>query len=791
MKIRKSYLAILLSVITAVLLIASQSVLVWADSDPQQIYDDNGAAVEAIDGGGYFARLLDLAKEDAAYTAVMERVAAVANDYAEYVAAFDEADYLASDWADISKTIELTAVAVRLNQDNYKTYNADGAYTAKIASDGELIRSKHSTMQALYDAKKENAAADFAAKYADTLKVNEANPSGSPEKLVGYYDRTGLEFAEVVEYNFNSDLAMLKLDKADYKGSVAAIDALVADAKAELAAVRKNVVERAYDELQDFYAIQKGTKTGNVEAQKNVAAQAIDGTVTFFANASAEVLKEYSNQKKAFDDFFDENEIDDSAYINRETIRTDDGAVIVTAYDQSGNKLPVFNAHTYLKITDVVLTSPKRHNAEVLVNKDNSSLSVAYFVDVAIFSGVAVAEPVTEYEGKKVKYVVELDLAAYYNGYVAGNKTFITNLLGLYDKTPQDQAQTISDCDDYLKNHDGSLCYFYHKEGEDGVATALTYTLDGGKLTFEADSLGSFAIAAKQRPNILLEPIFWLIAIFGLFLLILIIRALSRSRKYKVVFYTNGGSRVRTVRAKFGACFAMPADPKKEGYTFAGWFEDKALTRRFIATSITRRRKLKAYARWMPVPVAPVEQPIEEPVAPVEEAVAPVEEAVAPVEEAVAPVVPVEEPGEEAVAPVVPVEEPVEEAVEEPAAPTEEQLLEYYKKIRCAVLGYALAEPNEKVSDGMLLMRAFKKTDGVYVYLALDPEANGIDKAEGALAAETPAMTVVTDDEKLGNALALIDKMMTELGLEKTGEEVGELSEGTGTGFGYRLAFEN
>ena len=187
----------------------------------------------------------------------------------------------------------------------------------------------------------------------------------------------------------------------------------------------------------------------------------------------------------------------------------------------------------------------------------------------------------------------------------------------------------------------------------------------------------------------------------------------------------------------------MPDNPTREGYIFAGWFEDDELTRRFVTTEIARRRGLKAYAKWAQIIAAPVE-----------------------------------------------VAEQVEDTTAA-AGPSEEQLTNFYAEVRKTALGYALAAENEKAKDGMMLVRAYMKNDGVYVYAAIDPEAAGAEKAEGALAEETPAYVKVTNDEELAKAKELVDKTMTEYGLEPTGQEVGELKEGMSKGFGYRLKFDN
>ena len=108
---------------------------------------------------------------------------------------------------------------------------------------------------------------------------------------------------------------------------------------------------------------------------------------------------------------------------------------------------------------------------------------------------------------------------------------------------------------------------------------------------------------------------------------------------------------------------------------------------------------------------------------------------------------PVEETAEEPA--VEAVEEPVEETAEESEetveipAPTEEQLLDYFKEIRKTAKGFALSEKNGKAIDDAVILRVFLKDDCVEVYLKGDAAALGAKEAEGALAKDTPALITV------------------------------------------------
>ncbi|MBP5177780.1 MAG: InlB B-repeat-containing protein, partial [Clostridia bacterium] len=692
MKVKKPLPLLILGIVTAICLSLSQIAMVGAEPvDPQAYYDANKQTVSSIDDGDYFADVLDLAKTDDAYVAVMQEIVKVAAAYNAYVDGHKQADYFAKDWDEISHIMDLTLNYVKLSAENYLEYTKVDKHYNRVIDDGNSIDGNYKTIEATYENRRQAAKAEVAAKYDTLFKANKSYPDSSPKTKVGYYDAQGASELDAVKTQYDADVDALVFDAADYQGSVDEVNALTAQAKADMDAVRRNDVERAYDDLQDYYAIAKGTMAGDEDAAKQAAAASAQNGLDFLSGASSEVQREYSNQKKAFNDFFDENEIDDSAYRNRPTISTEDGAITVTAKDSTGAELDVFSAKFVLKADSLVPTDPKRRNAEVEIGKDNSKLSVAYIMDLFILNPVEVWSAPETYEGKAVTYHVTIDLDAFYKNYVEDSSTFFSKMIGL-KKHGEDLTEKIDKCAEYLKNNDGSLCYRYSRGDGDGAATALKYSLESGTLTFETGALGTIAITTDEPSSLLLNPVFWLLMIALVILLIIIIIILVKFAKYKIKFYSNGGSDVKPVWARKGEHFVMPENPTREGYVFAGWFEDEELTLRFLETEVTARRGLKAYAKWA--------------------------EIVAATEE-------VEEPA------------PVEAA--ESVGPTEQQLIDFYAEVRRTALGYALATENEKAVDGMMLVRAYMKKDGVYVYAATDPEAAGVETAEGAIAEDTPA----------------------------------------------------
>ena len=66
---------------------------------------------------------------------------------------------------------------------------------------------------------------------------------------------------------------------------------------------------------------------------------------------------------------------------------------------------------------------------------------------------------------------------------------------------------------------------------------------------------------------------------------------------YSITFNTNGGSPVQTQNVVSGSKLSNLPTTTKEGYTFAGWYTDEALTQPFSAdTAITKNTVL--YAKW-------------------------------------------------------------------------------------------------------------------------------------------------------------------------------------------------
>lgn len=67
---------------------------------------------------------------------------------------------------------------------------------------------------------------------------------------------------------------------------------------------------------------------------------------------------------------------------------------------------------------------------------------------------------------------------------------------------------------------------------------------------------------------------------------------------YKVKYNSNGGSTVKEATIKANTNIKKPADPKRTGYKFTGWYIDKACTRAWNFSTDPVRRNTTLYAGW-------------------------------------------------------------------------------------------------------------------------------------------------------------------------------------------------
>ena len=72
--------------------------------------------------------------------------------------------------------------------------------------------------------------------------------------------------------------------------------------------------------------------------------------------------------------------------------------------------------------------------------------------------------------------------------------------------------------------------------------------------------------------------------------------------QYTVTFNTNGGSDVDSLSVDYGDIVTKPADPTRDGYTFAGWYSDESLATAWNFETDTVSKDTTLYAKWTEIP---------------------------------------------------------------------------------------------------------------------------------------------------------------------------------------------
>lgn len=78
-----------------------------------------------------------------------------------------------------------------------------------------------------------------------------------------------------------------------------------------------------------------------------------------------------------------------------------------------------------------------------------------------------------------------------------------------------------------------------------------------------------------------------------------------------VRFMTNGGTAVEDRIVPYGEKIPRPEDPVREGYTFAGWYKDIHLTKKWDFESDTVQGNMSLYAKWQTADVSDDTNPSE------------------------------------------------------------------------------------------------------------------------------------------------------------------------------------
>ena len=70
------------------------------------------------------------------------------------------------------------------------------------------------------------------------------------------------------------------------------------------------------------------------------------------------------------------------------------------------------------------------------------------------------------------------------------------------------------------------------------------------------------------------------------------------ANRYTITFNSNGGSKVDSIEADYNTAITEPTAPLKEGYKFAGWYNDSNLTNLYSFTTMPAK-DMTLYAKWV------------------------------------------------------------------------------------------------------------------------------------------------------------------------------------------------
>lgn len=84
----------------------------------------------------------------------------------------------------------------------------------------------------------------------------------------------------------------------------------------------------------------------------------------------------------------------------------------------------------------------------------------------------------------------------------------------------------------------------------------------------------------------------------GIVVLVAVFIFVINNNGFTVEFDTQGGTEVESMRAMHGDMLLFVETPEKQGYTFTGWYRDKACTDKWRAEADTVTGSMTLYAGW-------------------------------------------------------------------------------------------------------------------------------------------------------------------------------------------------
>ncbi len=380
------------------------------------------------------------------------------------------------------------------------------------------------------------------------------------------------------------------------------VDEITAEAKKALEGVPRNDFEKAHQAYLDFIEFESNPHTpeerdAKVKALKDLCTKAFYDYENKFTQDLKDGYKVEYEELKSRIEFIDKSP--NYAVIKNDSITDKHGVVKIVAKYASGlNKgelAKVIPEGSVLYVYAGSNSSAKRVVSKTLQESDKK-LSVAYYLTFRVerdgYKYIKLPTEVIAENGigkTKISYEVTIDLEGYYEKYCKA------------DGFEKEKLKNITDASEVVSGlENASICYGY----ENGKAEKLDYKLEGGVLVFTTTShLTNLCIAGFDLESLFTKPLFWVVCLAALILLIIIILAIIKHVRYSIKFVSNGGTKVRRIRAAKGEYFVMPEDPVKPNYVFSGWYTDKKLTRKFFGTCMVKRKSFKLYAKWS-APVA-------------------------------------------------------------------------------------------------------------------------------------------------------------------------------------------
>ncbi len=570
----------------------------------------------------YFKRIKDEVNagelEPEAALQSMKRIVAAAQGYTNIVKLKNsietEGKYLTEDGDEALKS-ELDKLNADLEtyrssrwhllSNNYANYDSADAFTAEIESFLKAYKVFAEKVK-------------LSNEYYNLLSVNIAvgDGKGNEKQYVGFYDKS----ASAKEGYGGFYLAEL------YEDGKVAIEAAENPSETrkqyvdKLKAVPKNVFEKIYNYYLEATADERGGEVAREDLLKNPLYDDLqndsynlnkckDQVDAFYRGASAEVAAKYATQYKNLENYFNDHEdyvvwetnLDTLSYtVNYNTVMT--VKAYFTATDEPAK---VFPQNASIKLYSGTF-SGEGTSAAAKLREKNRKLGVGYLVRFNVYGGASQSKvfdtETVSWKNGGIYYTIELNLDNFYEEIVSKDAGVVGEVLsnvsmdGVWGS--KDKSSKIKDAYELINDTDVDLCYFY-KDGElvDDGFDEINYDPEGGILMLKTTQFGNFAIAAKDSGGF--TPLMMVILIAAILVAVIALIIILSVWKYSVKFYSNGGSPVKKVKARKGEYFVMPENPVRPGYVFAGWFEDRTLLKRFLATRIVERKNLKVYAKWL------------------------------------------------------------------------------------------------------------------------------------------------------------------------------------------------